>query len=799
MSNRKLIARPGQLLCDHLSEAGDLCSIFGGKLGLPLTTRLLGNLHDIGKHSKQFQRYIHSIAGSIKSGEADYLDPIANKGKIDHSTAGAQWIWENAPDGKLSKAIAQILAVCIASHHGGLIDCLTPEGENFFQKRISSSEEKTHLSESLKSIPAELTALFESLYLSEKIHKELTNSIMKIAKSSKGNSTSLDFGLGMLTRICLSCLVDADHSNSAERIPEPPINWDVLCSKFEDFIKTLDQSKPINQIRSSISNQCLDSANRSMGTFQLTVPTGGGKTLASLRFALHHAKKHNLERIFYIIPYTSIIDQNAQVVRDILEEGSDTNVVLEHHSNLTQKNDTEHNRLLAENWDSPIVFTTLVQFLETLFGSGTRGVRRMHRLSNAVIIFDEPQTLPIKVIHLFNQSVNLLRQQWKSTVILCTATQPIFHQVNPAKGAMELSSDPDLIQDKNNLFEQLRRVEVTNQCNAGNWSIEEVTSLIRAKMKSHHSVLYIANTKNAARMIYEGVKNDADLVVHLSTNMCPAHRRQKFKDLNEALSSAKTQKVICVSTQLIEAGVDVSFDCVMRSLAGLDSIAQAAGRCNRHAESDEKGEVIIINPSFENLGSLEEMKVAQQCSNRFFREFEKNPDSFSNNLIGLEALQRYYEFVYFDRADKMDYPTDIGTLLSLLSSNETPKVEHKRKNGTLPQLFLNQSFKSANRAFEAIESPTESIVVPYGEKGRAIIGDLCAETWDPNEAFKLRKRAQQYSVNVFPNTLTKLRKANAIHETSPESGIYYLKEAFYTGTYGLSPEGDGSLAFLTIE
>jgi len=799
MSKRKQIARPGQLLCDHLSEAGDLCSAFGEKLGLSITARLLGNIHDIGKYSGKFQRYIHSAAGNIKKGEADYLDPIAHKGKIDHSTAGAQWIWRNATDEKLSKAIAQLLATCIASHHGGVIDCLTPEGENSFLIRMSRSEERALLAESLKSLPDELTVLFESLYLSGETYEELKKSIFEIAKLSQRNSTTLDFGLGMLTRICLSCLVDADHSNSAGRIPESPINWGALCEKFEGFINRLDQSQPINQIRSTISNQCLNSASRPIGTFQLTVPTGGGKTLASLRFALHHAKKHNLERIFYVIPYTSIIDQNAQVVRDILEEGSDTDVVLEHHSNLTQKSDTERNRLLAENWDAPIVFTTLVQFLETLFGSGTRGVRRMHRLANAVIIFDEPQTLPIKVIHLFNQSVNLLRQQWKSSVVLCTATQPIFHQVNPAKGAMELSSNPDLIQDKNNLFEKLRRVEVSNQCKAGKWSIKDVTSLVKSKMEFHHSILYIANTKNAARMIYEEVKNDADLVIHLSTNMCPAHRRQKFMDLNRALSAKKTQKVICISTQLIEAGVDVSFDCVIRSLAGLDSIAQAAGRCNRHAESDEKGDVIVINPAFENLGSLEEMKVAQGCSNRFFREFANDPDRFSKDLIGLESLQRYYEFFYFDRADKMDYPTDIGSLLSLLSTNETVKEEHKRKEGASSQLFLNQSFKSANRAFEAIDSPTESIIVPYGAKGRAIIGDLSAETWDPNEAFELRKRAQQYSVNVFPNTLSKLRKANAIHETSPESGIYHLKEQFYTDTYGLSPEGDGSLAFLTTE
>jgi CRISPR-associated endonuclease/helicase Cas3 len=231
-------------------------------------------------------------------------------------------------------------------------------------------------------------------------------------------------------------------------------------------------------------------------------------------------------------------------------------------------------------------------------------------------------------------------------------------------------------------------------------------------------------------------------------------------------------------------------------LAGLDSIAQAAGRCNRHADSDTKGQVLVINPDFENLGSLEEMIMAQELTQRVMREFREDPSRFHHDLIGLEAMNRYYELFYFDRASKMDYPFEHSSMLSLLSSNPEAKSEYNRKKNDNSSLLLNQSFMTANKAFEAIESATESIVVPYGERGRKVIGKLCSETWDPTEAKKLRKKAQQYAVNVFPNILNKLRKANAIHESSEGSGIYYLDEQFYNDTYGLSPEGQGTLAFL---
>jgi CRISPR-associated endonuclease/helicase Cas3 len=792
----KPIARPNQLLSTHLSEVAKLCESFGKKLHIPASVKLIGHLHDIGKYSKSFQQYIQSIAGMYKPGDKNYVNPAPLKGHIDHATAGAQWIWRNAPTDGMNRLTGQILAQCIASHHSGLINSLTVEGDNQFSTRMDKPEARSHYEECLAKLPQCIQEQFHSIYSSGESTKEFTKLIQSIGSKASSSSPELDFGLGFLTRLCLSCLVDADHTNSAGRSPEANVDWLPLCERLENALNSFTKEKPIDQIRSSISEQCLKSAHKPVGTFQLTVPTGGGKTLASLRFALNHARINKQDRVIYVIPYTSIIDQNARVVREILEpEGTKSQIVLEHHSNLTQKNDTERNRLLAENWDAPVVFTTLVQLLETLFGSGTRGVRRMHRLTNSVLIFDEAQTLPINVIHMFNRSLNLLQEQWNSTIVLCTATQPIFHKVDPTKGALRLSNTPDLISDKQTLFEKLRRVEVNNGCKPGGWTVDEVAATIRTRIETVDSVLYIANTKSAARKIFDAIKTDAELVVHLSTNMCPAHRKDAFDRLNETLNTG-THKVICVSTQLIEAGVDISFSCVIRSLAGLDSIAQAAGRCNRHATSDSRGQVLVINPEFENLGSLEEMVTAQDITQRIIREFEDDPEAFHHDLIGLNAMQRYYELFYFDRASKMDYPFEQSSLLSLLSSNSESKSEYARKLSKQSPLILNQSFMTANKAFEAIESATESVVVPFGEPGREIIGRLCSEIWDPDEAIQLRKLAQQYAVNVFPNVLSKLCKANAIHESSEDSGIYYLDEQFYNDTYGLSPEGDGTLAFL---
>ena len=367
------------------------------------------------------------------------------------------------------------------------------------------------------------------------------------------------------------------------------VEWEVLSQRLATRLSKFPEATALDQRRRAISDACMRSAEKGKGIFTLTVPTGGGKTLASLRFALEHARLHGLDRIVYVVPFTSIIDQNAKVARDILEPADDmTNrgrIVLEHHSNLVPEVETAYQKLVAQDWDAPVVYTTMVQFLETLFGAGTRGVRRMHRLSNAVLIFDEVQSLPLRCVHLFNNAVGFLIEHCNSTAVLCTATQPLLDKVDTRKGAMRLHPDSELVPDVPELFDALRRVQVIDRRRPDGWSEAAIADLGLGCLGDEGSTLVIVNTKRAAKRVFAALlesKAEHQHVFHLSTDMCPAHRRSVLGKVRKRL--AEDRPVICISTQLIEAGVDISFPVVIRVLAGLDSIAQAAGRCNRNRE-----------------------------------------------------------------------------------------------------------------------------------------------------------------------------------------------------------------------
>jgi len=262
-------------------------------------------------------------------------------------------------------------------------------------------------------------------------------------------------------------------------------------------------------------------AYRERGLYQLTVPTGGGKTLASLRFALHHAERNNMDRIIYVVPYTSIIDQNARVARSVFAflEESGRHIVLEHHSNLTPEQDTSQSKLLVENWDAPIIYTTAVQFLETLFAAGTRGVRRLHQLANAVIIFDEIQTIPIRTVHLFNNAINFLVDQCSSTVVFCTATQPLLNEVDVKKGAARLSPNFQMMSDVGSLFRELHRAAIEDRCKSGGWTDDEVAETALQQLDEAGSVLIIVNKKAQAKELFQRLHGKTEHVYHLSTSI----------------------------------------------------------------------------------------------------------------------------------------------------------------------------------------------------------------------------------------------------------------------------------------
>lgn len=802
------IAHKNHTLEQHLMGVADKAKSFASKLNLDEQGELIGLLHDLGKYSAEFQAYIQSAIGMINEDEDDYVDSQGKKGKIDHSTAGAQLVWrELSKQGKLGSIVGQILSLCIASHHSGLIDCLSSNtdslGEDVYGKRMSKINERTHLQEVLVKADASILSRAKELVSNPSMLQAMQAALAKIVRSAPiidDKSTVAQLQIGLLVRFLFSCLIDADRIDSADsenpkaaklrmhgRYPE----WNILCDRIEKYLVELKPCKPIDRLRSDISIHCHNAALRDKGTYTLTVPTGGGKTLASLRFALHHAKKHKMDRVIYIIPFTSIIDQNAEIARSILEpKGTKpSSVVLEHHSNLTPEEQSWRGKILAENWDAPVIYTTSVQFLETLFGSGTRGARRMHQLANAVLIFDEIQTLPINCVHLFNNAINFLVEQCGSTVVLCTATQPLLDQVEPKKGALRISAGNELMPDIKRLFDELKRVEIKNNHKPGGWSNDEIAILALDETRRAGSCLVIVNTKNTAQTLYRFCKKQNDIsVYHLSTNMCPAHRRVILSEIREQLE--KNLPTLCFSTQLIEAGVDVDFGAVIRFTAGLDSIAQAAGRCNRNGRV-ERGYVHVINPKDENLDMLPEIRIGQEKARRILDEYEDNPAVFSNDRIGLEAMKRYYRYYFFDRQNEMDYPLSaksIGhddTMINLLSSNSLAVSEYSKQTGQAPNMYLHQSFMSAAKAFKAIVAPTRGVIVQYGKEGQAIVAELCA-AYLPDKQFELLRCAQQFTVNVFPNVLERLEKQNAVKEIQEGAGILYLDHRYYSDEFGLS-------------
>ncbi|MBI3168428.1 MAG: CRISPR-associated helicase Cas3' [Chloroflexi bacterium] len=795
-----------QYLWDHLIQVSKDSGKFAGKIGLQKNGEVLGFLHDLGKASDKFQRYLLSGEGLIPRHAKEWIDPIANKGKIDHTTAGAQVIFEKIKNSENKNLmVAQGLALCIASHHSGLIDCLSPDGKNDFQRRIEKKEEEAHKNEAKSNVPKILHLLNNDLL--KDIQMEFLQKINNLLEDGDSDQTKA-FKEGLLLRFLLSCLLDADRLDAADF--ENPSNisirndgeyhpWKVLIERFNlrliEFSKK-ENKNDVDELRDQVSKACYEFSTKPKGVYQLTVPTGGGKTLASLRFALNHAEHHSksgnkIERIFYIIPYTSIIDQNADDVRKILEDKDENGklldrVVLEHHSNLTPDEETRRQSLLAQNWDAPIVFTTQVQFLEALFGSGTRSARRMHQLANSVIIFDEIQNIPVKCLHMFNVATRFLVRNCGASVVLCTATQPPLDQVGSSHRA--LSAQP-IIRKENEaeLFRKLKRVQVLDERGVSPKTDVEIADIAEQELQKKGSVLIVVNTKESARALYKAIaekKIPCIHLYHLSTNMCPAHRMKVLNKIKGKLKSKIAKPVICVSTQLIEAGVDIDFGSVIRYLAGLNSITQAAGRCNRNGNQKDKdgkptlGRVLIMERENEGTDGLEDITIGIDQAKRILGQFKANPEKFENDIIGLKAVAEYYKW-YFSKQgeDKMKYEVGKKSPIGRTDNLFNVLSENKQAHDGSVDMFFKQSFLSAAKSFEVIDSKTQGVIVPYGE-GKEIIGELKKEQ-DIEKRYKLLRRAQKYSINLYFKKFNQLRENGVIQEVQKDLEIYYMEEIYY--------------------
>ena len=807
-----------QLLIDHLLETSSISGQLAAKLNLGVVGELLGLMHDFGKYSRKFQKYIHDKTGLFNP-DLDDEESTPNGSKVDHSTAGAQWVYRElrkfgAAQG-IGELFGQMLGLCIASHHGeGLIDCLNGEGNPKWIERFNKTDELTHLAECERNADEVVQQKAYEL-AGENLIRSLLKAVKPILSDQTTNVKIKEFYLGCLTRFLFSCLIDADRINSSDfereaqkevrRLTKKP-DWQSVIDKLETHLASFENRYPIDEIRRKISDDCLKRASDFQGIYTLTVPTGGGKTLASLRYALHHAQKHHLDRIIYIIPYTSIIDQNAQAVREILGE----DWVLEHHSNLEPEKQSWQDKLLSENWDKPIVFTTMVQFLDAWFGGGTRGARHIHPMTNSVLIFDEIQTLPVKCVHLFCNVLNWLTTFGKSTAVLCTATQPLLSESGlrnfpegkresiAARGLLRLPENAEIMgkhQDLDKLFADLSRVKIRFNEKAGGWNVAEAGAFLLEQFQTTQSCLFIVNTKKWAQELYQYCQRQnvpPEALFHLSTHQCAAHRKAIFDTIKARLENK--QPVICISTQLIEAGVDISMACVIRALGGLDSIAQAAGRCNRHGEKEGKGQVWVLNLQEQDfMRILPDIQAGKTHAERVFRDFA------GQNILQPAAMQRYFEYYFYQRSDEMAYSVKnsaTGSLLDWLSDNALNPYGEKNSKRSKPLPLLMQSFKSAGRAFQAIDAPTRAVIVPYGE-GTELIAKLCGE-WNPKEMHRTLQKAQRYSVNVFPNVWDKLQKENVLHETIEGSGIYYLDERHYNDEFGLSLDETSEMTFYDL-
>lgn len=776
-----------QSVKDHCCGVARLSEEWGGKIGMAACCRICAKLHDMGKESDVFLEYIlYSYANPLDD---------SKRGTVDHAQAGGKYVFENFYDNAdiIGKITAEVIAMVVCFHHGGLSDYVSLDCKSPFLNRVRKVDEE-NIYEQIKENYLRDCYSVEELEKDFSEAKDEVEAYLKKCKDLKLNK----FGISLITKYIYSCIIDGDRfdtylfmENQKENFLDTKKLWVELSNKMESFVASLLCKNDIDILRGQISDACKNFAVKNTGIYSLTVPTGGGKTYSSFRYALEHAKEDHKDRIIYIAPFTTIIDQNAKQIKNILKCDP---LILEHHSNVIRDNDREEFKLMTERWDSPIIFTTMVQFLNTLFEGGTQSVRRMHHLANAVLIFDEIQTIPISCIHLFDQAINFLNKICNTTCILCTATQPALSET---KRPIILSDDGEMIPDLTKTFQKFKRVKVVDKQILGGYSFAELATLIFEKGGNVESILTICNTKKTVETLFaelseknrELPEHEQFVIFHLSTNMCPAHRLDILEVLYKALDESKKggKRIICISTQLIEAGIDISFACVFREVAGLDSIAQAAGRCNRHGEVALR-EAYIFNLTHENLSMLPQMKEGAECTKRLLNEFKENPRLFDEDLLSPKSMEQYYRGYYTRLKEKMDFPIGKGetSVYALLDQNKWGTDAYGHKYGKNIELILHQAYKTAGKEFKVIPDNTIAVLAPYGE-GIKLIEKLNG-TCNLTEITGLLKKAQHYCVNLYYQNMGSLNENSGIYDLA-NGGVLALKPEFYDEKVGVLFKG----------
>ncbi|WP_427788914.1 CRISPR-associated endonuclease Cas3'' [Brevundimonas diminuta] len=665
-----------ETLAEHLEAVAVLAALHAQAFGMAGIGRTLGLLHDIGKVAQAYLTYISAPPEDGRKGP-------------DHSTAGAREAQK-----LYGPTMGRMLAYAIAGHHAGLAD---PESLN---RRLSPDDYEIRDYDGWRNHTGPLPSA-----------SDLAPSRQLVLSDESG------FTPFFLTRMLFSALVDADflateafyaRANREDAGRGSHLPLDVLRDRLRSFMaqkQAVAVNTPVNALRRKILDHAVSKAELEPGLFTLTVPTGGGKTLASLSFALEHAARHGMRRVVYVIPYTSIIEQTAQVFRDALKTEDD---VLEHHATFDWEGRAEEGddegraglsklKKAAENWDVPVVVTTAVQFYESLFASRTSRCRKLHNLAGAVIVLDEAQTLPPHLLRPCLAALDELARNYGASVVVCTATQPAWRKLDQALPdglGLDIGAERELAPDPDDLYQRLRRVTVEVQAETSDENIV-------GRFTVQPQMLCIVNTRSHARSLFEAIRHLPG-AVHLSTLMCPLHRRQVLENVKARLRDGRPVRL--VATSLIEAGVDVDFPEVWRVEAGLDSVAQAAGRCNREGRL-ETGRVVVFTPA--DAKTPQSRKIYQQALRHVSR-------AGHDDLLGLAANRDYFNEVYFQKGvDALD----------ALEIDGAPGVMRSVRAGAGR---LNFRFRSIAEAFRLIDDVMEPVVVPFDDRSKAILAELKA-------------------------------------------------------------------------
>ena len=672
--------------------------------------------------------------------------------------------------------VSEMLAYAVGAHHG-LFDCVNEDHENGFLHRYQTIPAGDR--EAIRNFHEQCADEEELNNLFEKSITELTPILEKCdAIAEAVSDDELMYLCGLLVRLLTSAVMEGDRRDTAEFMsgavypPEADRElWQMLLRMTEEKLNTLDSSSPFNAARRKISDICRKSADKPSGVYRLNVPTGGGKTLSALRYALAHAAEHNKKRIILTFPLLSILEQNSDVIKKYIGE----DYVLEHHSNVVQDTASpeklEEYELLTETWSSPIIVTTLVQLLNTMFDGKTASVRRFHTLTDAVIIIDEVQTVPGKMLTLFNLAISFLAEICNATILLCSATQPCLEKMkHPIRAQIH-----DIVPYDPALWKVFRRTDIRF---AGSFRMDEIPAFADEILTDTGSLLIVCNKKSESEFIYHAIKDSGYHVFHLSASMCMDHRRQTLRDLQNSLNDTG-RKTVCVATQIIEAGVDISFGAVIRLTAGLDSIIQSAGRCNRHGESDTIAPVYIVRTLDENLNHLQEIRLAQQSTESLLAAYERAPEKYGSDLSSDESVRYYYNRLFRNQSGTNEGYHDYlierkPTLFSLLAENS----QWRKDDGIIP-FALHQAFASAGKYFEVFDNDTTDVIVPWCD-GEKIIADLASERaeHDMNYVRGLLIGAKNYTVSLYSYQKKKLEEAGVIHPLL-EGAVLYLDTQYY--------------------